>query len=38
VPRAGCETPEHEWKDHFEDALPAVQQARRARKRSQETP
>jgi predicted pyridoxine 5'-phosphate oxidase superfamily flavin-nucleotide-binding protein len=29
VPRAGCETPEAEWKDHFEDVLPADQQERR---------
>ena len=34
VPKAGCETPEAEWKDSFEDALPAAQQARRAAKRS----
>ncbi len=33
VPRAECETPEPEWKDHFEDVLPADQQKRRAAKR-----
>lgn len=35
VPKAGCETPDPDWKDHFEDALPADQQKRRAA-RSQE--
>jgi predicted pyridoxine 5'-phosphate oxidase superfamily flavin-nucleotide-binding protein len=30
VPRAGCETPDPDWKDHFEDALPAEQRKRRA--------
>lgn len=30
VPAEGCETPEAEWKDAFEDVLPASQQARRA--------
>ncbi len=30
VPRADCETPDPEWKDHFEDALPEVQRQRRA--------
>jgi predicted pyridoxine 5'-phosphate oxidase superfamily flavin-nucleotide-binding protein len=30
VPQAACETPEPEWKDHFEDVLPAAQRARRA--------
>jgi predicted pyridoxine 5'-phosphate oxidase superfamily flavin-nucleotide-binding protein len=34
VPKAECETPEAEWKESFEDALPAAQQARRAAKRS----
>lgn len=34
VPQAGCETPDPDWKDHFEDALPAEQRARRAAKRS----
>ncbi len=30
VPKAGCETPEPGWKDHFEDALPEEQKQRRA--------
>jgi uncharacterized protein len=30
VPREGCETPDPEWKDHFEDVLPAEQRQRRA--------
>lgn len=30
VPQAGCETPDPDWKDHFEDALPAEQRKRRA--------
>jgi len=34
VPQAGCETPDPDWKDHFEDALPAAQQERRAAQRS----
>lgn len=29
VPKAACETPDPEWKDHFEDVLPAAQQERR---------
>ena len=33
VPRAGCETPDPDWKDHFEDALPEDQQKRRAARR-----
>ncbi|MGE5595455.1 MAG: pyridoxamine 5'-phosphate oxidase family protein [Hyphomicrobiales bacterium] len=33
VPRADCQTPEPEWKDHFEDVLPAEQQSRRAARR-----
>jgi len=33
VPKAACETPDPEWKDHFEDVLPAGQQARRAARR-----
>ncbi|MCK9518856.1 MAG: pyridoxamine 5'-phosphate oxidase family protein [Dehalococcoidia bacterium] len=33
VPKAGCETPDHEWKDHFEDVLPEEQQKRRAARR-----
>lgn len=34
VPKAGCEAPEPEWKDHFEAALPAEQRARRAARRA----
>ncbi len=34
VPKAGCDTPDPEWKDHFEDDLPAVQRERRRRERS----
>ncbi len=30
VPKAGCETPDPGWKDHFEDALPEEQKQRRA--------
>lgn len=30
VPKAACRTPEPDWKDHFEDALPADQLERRA--------
>lgn len=30
VPQAGCETPDAEWKQYFEDALPEEQQRRRA--------
>lgn len=30
VPKAECQTPEPDWKDHFEDALPVAQQERRA--------
>ena len=33
VPQAGCETPDPDWKDHFEDALPAEQRQRRAEAR-----
>ena len=29
VPQEGCETPDAEWKDYFEDALPRDQQERR---------
>lgn len=29
VPRAACPTPDPDWKDHFEDVLPADQRARR---------
>lgn len=35
VPKASCETPEPGWKDHFEDALPEEQKARRAAGRAQ---
>lgn len=31
VPKAGCEAPDPEWKDHFEDDLPAEQRERRRR-------
>ena len=34
VPHDGCETPEPDWKDHFESDLPAEAQARRAAKRA----
>ncbi len=34
VPRVGCETPDPDWKDSFEDALPAAQQTRRAERRT----
>lgn len=30
VPQAGCETPDPDWKDHFEEALPEEQRKRRA--------
>jgi predicted pyridoxine 5'-phosphate oxidase superfamily flavin-nucleotide-binding protein len=33
VPKEACETPDPDWKDHFEDALPAEQQRRRAERR-----
>ena len=36
VPKAECETPEAEWKESFEDVLPAADQARRATKRGAE--
>lgn len=36
IPRAGHETPEAEWKDHFEDALPTEQQERRRARRTRE--
>lgn len=35
VPKAECRTPEPDWKDHFEEALPSDQQARRAALRKQ---
>lgn len=33
VPHTACETPDPDWKDHFEEVLPAEQQARRAARR-----
>jgi predicted pyridoxine 5'-phosphate oxidase superfamily flavin-nucleotide-binding protein len=30
IPREACETPDPDWKDHFEEVLPADQRARRA--------
>jgi hypothetical protein len=33
VPKAGCETPDPDWKDHFESELPSDQQVRRAARR-----
>lgn len=33
VPRAGCDTPDPDWKDTFEEALPEAQKARRASRR-----
>lgn len=33
VPQEACEAPEPQWKDYFEDVLPADQQARRAARR-----
>lgn len=35
VPKASCEAPDPEWKDHFEDVLPAEQVARRRAKAGQ---
>ena len=35
VPKAECRTPEPDWKDHFEEALPSDQKARRAALREQ---
>ena len=35
VPKAECRTPEPDWKEHFEEALPSDQQARRAALREQ---
>lgn len=35
VPKASCETPDPDWKDYFEDALPEAQKARRAARKSQ---
>lgn len=37
VPRAGVDTPEAEWKDHFEDVLPTAQQERRRAQRERQT-
>ena len=36
VPRSGCETPDPDWKDYFEDALPEEQKRRRAARGSAE--
>ena len=33
VPKAACETPDPDWKDSFEDALPEAQRERRAAQR-----
>lgn len=35
VPRAGCETPDPDWKDNFEEDLPATQRERRGARRQQ---
>jgi hypothetical protein len=35
VPKAACETPDPDWKDHFEEALPAAQRDRRAAKQGE---
>ncbi|MEO8539938.1 MAG: pyridoxamine 5'-phosphate oxidase family protein [bacterium] len=35
VPEAGCETPDPDWKDYFEDALPEDQKRRRAERAAQ---
>ena len=35
VPKAECQTPEPDWKGHFEEVLPAAQQERRAALREQ---
>ena len=35
VPKEACETPDAEWKDHFEEILPADQKARRQAKASE---
>ena len=34
VPKSACETPDPEWKDHFEADLPIAQQERRAGKKA----
>lgn len=36
VPKASCETPDPDWKNYFEDALPEAQKARRAARKSQQ--
>lgn len=38
VPQAGCETPDPDWKDYFEDALPEEQKQRRAARRGATAP
>ncbi len=38
VPRTGCETPDAEWKDHFDAELPADQRARRAARQAEGAP
>ena len=38
VPQAGCETPDPDWKDYFEDALPEEQKKRRAARRGATSP
>jgi uncharacterized protein len=35
VPKADCETPDADWKEHFEDDLPEAQRQRRAAKRAE---
>jgi len=35
VPKAACETPEPDWKDHFADVLPEEQQRRRTERQAQ---
>jgi predicted pyridoxine 5'-phosphate oxidase superfamily flavin-nucleotide-binding protein len=35
VPKSECDTPDPEWKDHFEQELPVTQQERRAATRSE---
>lgn len=37
VPRAGVETPDHEWKDHFEEVLPEAHRARRAARKARQS-
>lgn len=38
VPQVGCETPDPDWKDYFEDALPEEQKQRRAARRGAGAP